>query len=90
MAERKFAARRKCRNAYIIYPNVLPPGTPKDRVQTLRKAFVDTLKDPQFVADAKKSKLDLDPVTGEELEKIVAGLLKTSPATLAQLKEVLK
>lgn len=74
----------------IIYPNVLPPGTPKDRVQTLRRAFVDTLKDPQFVADAKKSKLDLDPLTGEELEKTVAGLLKTSPATLAQLKEVLK
>lgn len=74
----------------IIYPYVLPPGTPKDRVQTLRKGFVDTLKDPQFVADAKKSKLDLDPLTGEELEKTVAGLLKTSPATLAKLKEVLK
>jgi tripartite-type tricarboxylate transporter receptor subunit TctC len=74
----------------IIYPYVLPPGTPKDRVQTLRKGFVDTLKDPQFVADAKKSKLDLDPLTGEELEKTVAGLLKTSPATLARLKEVLK
>lgn len=74
----------------IIYPYVLPPGTPKDRVQTLRKAFIDTLKDPQFLADAKKSKLDIDPVTGEELEKTVAGLLKTNPATLAKLKEVLK
>jgi hypothetical protein len=48
------------------------------------------MKDPQFVADAKKSKLDIDPLTGEELEKTVAGLLKTSPATLAKLKEVLK
>jgi tripartite-type tricarboxylate transporter receptor subunit TctC len=74
----------------IIRPYVLPPGTPKDRVQMLRKAFVDTLKDPQFVADAKKSKLDLDPLTGEELERTVAGLLKISSATLAKLKEVLK
>lgn len=74
----------------IIYPYVLPPGTPKERVQMLRAAFVDTLKDPQFVADAKKSKLDLDPLTGEELERTVAGLLKISPATLAKLKEVLK
>ena len=56
----------------------------------LRKAFVDTLKDPQLVADAKKSKLDLDPLTGEELERTVAGLLKISSATLAKLKEVLK
>ena len=74
----------------IIRPYVLPPGTPKDRVQMLRKAFVDTLKDPQLVADAKKSKLDLDPLTGEELERTVAGLLKISSATLAKLKEVLK
>jgi tripartite-type tricarboxylate transporter receptor subunit TctC len=74
----------------IIYPYVLPPGTPKDRVQILRKAFIETLKDPQFAADAKKSKLDIDPLPGEEVEKTVAGLLKTSPATLAKLKEVLK
>jgi len=74
----------------IIYPYVLPPGTPKDRVQILRKAFIDTLKDPQLIADAKKSKLDIDPLTGEELEKTVAGLLKTNPGTLAKLKEVLK
>ncbi|MBI3001805.1 MAG: hypothetical protein HYY46_25600 [Deltaproteobacteria bacterium] len=74
----------------IIRPYVLPPGTPKDRVQMLRKAFVDTLKDQQFVADAKKSKLDLDPLTGEELERTVAGLLKISSATLAKLKEVFK
>jgi tripartite-type tricarboxylate transporter receptor subunit TctC len=74
----------------ITRPYVLPPGTPKDRVQMLRSAFVNALKDPQFVADAKKSALDLDPLTGEELERIVTRLLKMSPATLAKLKEVLK
>jgi tripartite-type tricarboxylate transporter receptor subunit TctC len=67
----------------------VPPGTPKDRVQILRKAFADTLKDPDFLADAKRSKLDIDPVPGEEVEKLVQGLYKIDAATLARLKDVL-
>jgi tripartite-type tricarboxylate transporter receptor subunit TctC len=75
--------------ADIARPFVMPPGTPKDRVQMVRAAFMATLKDPAFIADAGKSKLDIDPATGEELERIVAGIHKISPATLAKLKEVL-
>ncbi|HWO42980.1 MAG TPA: hypothetical protein VNO43_14365, partial [Candidatus Eisenbacteria bacterium] len=67
----------------------VPPGTPKDRTATLRKAFAATLKDPEFLADAKKSKLDIDPVSGEEMEKVVHGLYKIDPAVLGKLKEVL-
>jgi tripartite-type tricarboxylate transporter receptor subunit TctC len=76
--------------AMITRPYALGPGTPKDRVLLLRKAFVETLKDPAFVADAKKSRLDTDPLTGEEVEKIVAQLFKMDPALVAQLKEILK
>src|SRR5919108_2886472 len=68
----------------------LAPGTPKDRVQLLRKAFVELLQDSQFIADAKKSKLDTDPLTGEAVEKIVATLFKMDPALINQLKEILK
>ncbi len=68
----------------------LPPGTPKNRVQLLRKAFSETMMDTEFLADAKKTKLDLDPVTGEELEKTIAGFFKQDPALIAKLKEVLK
>lgn len=68
-------------------PYVLPPGTPKERVQVLRKAFMDTMKDPEFVADAKKAKLDVEPVSAEELERTVAGLFKLNPALIAKLKE---
>jgi len=75
--------------ADIARPFVMPPRTPKDRVQIIRSAFLATLKDPAFLSEAEKSRLDVDPVTGEALEKIVAGLYKTSPATLARLKEVL-
>jgi tripartite-type tricarboxylate transporter receptor subunit TctC len=67
----------------------LPPGTPKARVQLLRKAFLDTLQDPEFRAEATKAKLDVDPIPGEEVEAIVARTLERSPAVVARLKEVL-
>lgn len=69
---------------------VLPPGTSKEIVQLVRKAFMDTLSDPEFKADAKKSKLDVEPMSGEELAKTVAGLFKLNPALVARLKEALK
>ncbi|HXG53714.1 MAG TPA: tripartite tricarboxylate transporter substrate-binding protein [candidate division Zixibacteria bacterium] len=73
----------------LTYAYVLPPGTPKDRAAIVRKAFVDTLSDADFLADAKKSKLGVDPMTGEELEKTVQRLFKLSPAVVAKLRTVL-
>lgn len=69
-------------------PYVAPPGTPKDRVQILRTAFQETMKDPELLADATKSKLDIEPVSAAELEKTVAGLFKLSPPLVAKLKEI--
>jgi hypothetical protein len=43
----------------------VPPGTPKDRVRTLQKSFMDTMKDPDFLAEAKKSNLEIDPTSGD-------------------------
>jgi tripartite-type tricarboxylate transporter receptor subunit TctC len=73
----------------IVRTYTLPPGTPKDRVQILRKAFEATLKDPDFLADAKKSDLTVSPVSGEEVEKTIAGLFKLEPSLLSKLKEIL-
>ena len=73
----------------IVRTYTLPPGTPKDRVQALRKAFDDTLKDPEFVADAKKSRLNIGPIPVEDIEKDIAGLFKLDPALLSKLKDVL-
>jgi len=70
-------------------PFVLPPATPKERVQLLRKAFQETLKDPAFLAEIEKTKLTLDPVTGEELEKLVADAFTIEPALSAKLKAIL-
>ena len=69
-------------------PFVLPPGTPKDRVQTLRTAFQETLKDKELLAETQKARLEIDPVSGEEVERLVAGLFKHDPALLAKLKGI--
>ena len=71
-------------------PYFLPPGTPKERVQILRKAYMDTMKDPEFLADAKKAKLDLNPDDGAGLERNVKEIFDLEPSLVAKLKEILK
>ena len=48
-----------------------PPGMPKARIATLRKAFADTMRDPDFLADAERANLDVDPATGEQAEQLL-------------------
>jgi tripartite-type tricarboxylate transporter receptor subunit TctC len=70
-------------------PYVLPPGTPKERVQMLRHAFNQVLKDPELIAEAKRANLDIEPVTGEELQGIVHRLFNVEPALIHRLKQIL-
>ena len=60
-------------------PFSVPPGTPKERLQLLRKGYADTMKDPEFVAEAKKSKLEVTYVSGEEIENYVNKILSITP-----------
>jgi tripartite-type tricarboxylate transporter receptor subunit TctC len=60
-------------------PFMVPPGTPKERLQLLRKAFADTMKDPEFVAETKKSKLEITYVSGEEIDKHVDKVMSVTP-----------
>jgi len=71
-------------------PYVLPPGTPKDRVQILRRAFMDTMKDPELLAEAVKAKLDINPLDGTELERNVREVFNLDAALLPRAKEILK
>lgn len=73
-----------------VRPYFLPPGTPNERVLILRKAFIDTMKDAEFLADAKKAKLDLDPDDGAGLERNVKQIFDLEPALVTKLKEILK
>ncbi len=67
-------------------PFAAPPGIPEDRKQALRKAFDATMKDPEFLAEAKQRKMDINPVSGAEIEKLVAELYSTPPDVIAQAK----
>ncbi len=71
-------------------PFFLPPGTPKERVLILRKAYMDTMKDPALLAEAKNAKLDLNPDDGAALERNVKGIFDIEPALATKLKEILK
>jgi tripartite-type tricarboxylate transporter receptor subunit TctC len=67
-------------------PLVVPPKTPKDRLQTLRSALEKTLTDPTFLAEAKSAKMLIDNVTGEEVERSVEEILSVSPEIKKQLQ----
>jgi len=71
---------------YFQRPLSLPPGTPKERLSILRKAYKATLEDPEFLAQAKRSKLIINYVSGEEIEKFVDEILAISPETKKSLQ----
>ena len=73
-----------------VRPYVLPPGTPKDRVEILRSAFMETVKDPELLKEAAKANLEINPGSGEDLERNVKELLRLDPPLVARLKEILK
>jgi tripartite-type tricarboxylate transporter receptor subunit TctC len=73
-----------------VRPYVLPPNTPKNRVEIIRKAFMETMKDPEFLAEAKKANLDINSDDGAVLEQNVKEILKLEPGLIAKLKEILK
>ena len=62
------------------------PGAPADRVTALRRAFDATMKDPELLAEAQRIKVGVSPMTGEELQKLVADVSNLSPALLEKLR----
>jgi len=60
-------------------PYFAPPGIPADRAEALRKAFMETMQDKDFLADAEKAQLEITPVSGEEVQKLVSEVYATPP-----------
>jgi tripartite-type tricarboxylate transporter receptor subunit TctC len=58
-------------------PFLAPPAIPAERAAVLRKAFMDTMRDPEFLAAADKAKMEITPVAGEKVEKLVRDLYAT-------------
>jgi tripartite-type tricarboxylate transporter receptor subunit TctC len=71
-------------------PLATSPGVPPERVAALRKAFQDTLKDPEFIAEAVKTNSEIRPVPGEELAKHIEKLIGAPQAVKDRMKIVLE
>ena len=72
----------------IAFPYAAPPGIPSDRLAALRKSFAETLRDPAFVQEAEKMGLEVSPVSGEEVLKILTQAYAASPDILARARQV--
>src|SRR5262249_10920504 len=71
-------------------PLTITPDTPPERVAALRAAFDQTMKDPDFLAETKGLNLDVDPVHGVDLQKIVAHILATPVDVSRRAKHLLE
>ena len=71
-------------------PYVAPPNLPADRLATLRQAFMDTMKDKDFLAEADKTQLEVNPVSGEDVDKLVKDIYATPADIVAKAKEAAK
>ncbi|MEA2987004.1 MAG: hypothetical protein QOD94_3258 [Alphaproteobacteria bacterium] len=63
-------------------PFFMPAGTPKEYVEVMRKAFDATMKDPAFLADAEKARLEVEPVGGAQMEKMIKAVFETPKALI--------
>jgi tripartite-type tricarboxylate transporter receptor subunit TctC len=69
-------------------PYVLPPETPMDRVEILRKAIADAARDPELIAEADRIKIDMTYRPPERLEQLVASLYQTSPEMIETIRKL--
>jgi tripartite-type tricarboxylate transporter receptor subunit TctC len=71
-------------------PFIGPPDLPAERLKTLRVAFDATMKDPDFLAEAKKLRLDVDPLSGAQLEELVKELYSAPKELVKKLGELVR
>ena len=71
-------------------PFVAPPHVPQHRIDALRKAFSDTMNDPQFRDEAQRAKLEITPVDGKVIQQEVDEIYKTSLDVVAAAKQATK
>jgi hypothetical protein len=73
----------------FAWPFAAPPDIPADRAQALRSAFAATLKDPEFLADAQKIQIDVNPITADAVERLIGELYAAPEPALAKLRTML-
>ena len=71
-------------------PYITPPGVPPERLKALRDAFDATMKDPEFLAEAARMKLPIDPMSGPEFSSVVENLYQVPEAMVARARKALE
>jgi len=71
-------------------PFFVPPGVPADRVEALRRAFDATVKDPAFLSEAETARIDIDPLSGEDVQALVADVSRTPPDVVTRVRDALE
>ena len=71
------------------YPILLPPDVPAGRVKALQDSFDALMKDPQFIEDAKKIGVDVDPVGGEDIRKLLAEIDSVPQDVIDRLEKII-
>lgn len=70
-------------------PYLLPPGIPAERLKALRESFMKLMVDAAFLADVKKRNLEVDPTTGEDLEKLAKEVMTQPPEVIERMKKLM-
>ena len=89
-AAREAVARFLSLTTAVSRPLAAPPGAPEDRVALLRRAFDATMKDAEFLAEAERLSVDIDPMTGAEVQEAVRQILATPKDVIARTQAALE
>jgi tripartite-type tricarboxylate transporter receptor subunit TctC len=73
----------------MAWPFVAPPGVPRERIEALRTAFTAAMQDKDFLADANKGNLEVRPVTGADMQKLINDVAQTQPALMQRTTQLL-
>ena len=89
-AEDKQVVRTALAQLAMARPFTAPPNVPKDRLAALRTAFDETVKDPAFLADAKKQQLDITPYSGAQIDALMKDIYATPPELVARVRAAME
>jgi hypothetical protein len=78
-----------CAPSATGYPSFMGPGVPRDRVEAIRSAYLQSLKDPEFIEAVQKQGLDLDPIGADELAEVVRGIYTLPEAAVEGARDLL-